>query len=162
MTEVIATPIEIFSLANVQTSQDWGDRAIMYRGLIPMRDDKSLTAVRHGLIHDPITECRESILRDLQQQGEVVGVIDAIVVIADAKDAPHRAVTASRMADQWTYNLQQYLEWAQTRDDLDDATLKKVRSATALMKLTTPRRHRQLSSALRAIFRCSGTYGFGF
>jgi hypothetical protein len=130
-----------FLLTNVKTAEDWLDRYRLYSGLIRLSDDQSLSAVQQGLIHDPSTECREGILYDLQQHGEVARAIDAILVIAHGKDDPHHATTPSRMFGQWHYELNEYLKWAQTQKQLDDATMKKVREAVATLKASDDARN---------------------
>ena len=124
-------PYRTFLLGNVKTAHDWRARAILYDALVRMKDQDSLNAVCDGLVHDPITECRESILSEAKEQGEVTSIIDAILVIANGQDAPHHPVTPSRMLGQWRYNLNRYLQWAATQKQLDAATLKKVDDALA-------------------------------
>jgi hypothetical protein len=123
-----------FLLSNANTAKDWGDRADLYAGLIELKDEKSMTAVREGLVHDPITECRESILRSLKEEGEVTSVIDAILVIANGQDEMHHAVTVSRMSVSWSYDLNEYLKWAKSQKGLDAQTLQKVDEATEKLR----------------------------
>jgi hypothetical protein len=59
-----------------------------------LKDQESLKTVCDGLVHDPITECRERILCYAKEHGEVTSIIDAILVIANGEDAPHHPVGA--------------------------------------------------------------------
>jgi len=83
-----------FLLSNVKTAKDWGDRMFLYDALIQLKDQESLKTVCDGLVHDPITECRERILCYAKEHGEVTSIIDAILVIANGEDAPHHPVGA--------------------------------------------------------------------
>ena len=92
-------PYREFLLRHVKTAKDWVDRARLYGGLVVLRDDESMAAVREGPVSDPITDCRESILYYLKERGEVTSAIDAILVIADRRDRTHRGGTLSRGAE---------------------------------------------------------------
>lgn len=122
-------PYREFLLNHVKTAKDWWVRAFLYEGLIQLKDESSLKAVREGLVHDPITECREAILYFLKQQGEVASAIDAILVVVNGHDERHEAVTVSRMSPYWTPNLNEYLKWAKSQKGLDAETSRKVNEA---------------------------------
>jgi hypothetical protein len=122
-------PYKEFLLSHVRTAKDWWDRAGLYDGLIQLNDEESLKAVGEGLAHDPITECRESILYHLKEHGEVVSAIDAILVVANGQDEKHHAVAPGRSWRQWTNRLNEYLKWAKSQKDLDAATMRKVDQA---------------------------------
>lgn len=127
-------PYGNFLLVNVKNAEDWWERAGLYEALIRLKNEQSLQAVREGLVHDPVTECRESILRELQEQGEVAGVIDAILMVANRQDTEHHAHMPSRGSDQWSYSLGEYLKWAKSQKALDAATLQKVDEAIGKLK----------------------------
>ena len=130
-------PYREFLLSHVKTTENWWERADLYRGLTQLKDDESLRAVREGLVHDPVTECRESILYGLEERGEVASAIDAILVIANGQDDKHAAVTPSRGPEQWSHRLNEYLQWAKSQKGLDVGTLKKVDEA--IEKLGDPK-----------------------
>jgi len=98
-------PYQEFLLSHVKMAKDWGERAILYGGLIQLKDEESMKAVREGLVDDPITECREYILYSLQERREVTSAIDAILVIANKEDKKHDSVSVSRRPGQWSYKL---------------------------------------------------------
>jgi hypothetical protein len=127
-----------FLLANVKTAKDGWERANLYDGLIEFKDEETLKATADGLLHDPVTECRESILSQLRQQGEVASVIDAVVAVVEGKGDPHGAVMPGRSANQWDDRLRDYLKWAKALKTLDKATAEKVDQAIA--KLAEERR----------------------
>ena len=115
-----------FLLKNAKTANDWWERAGLYCGLIQLHDAESMSVVRDALTHDPITECREGILYFLQKRGDATSVIDAILTVANGQDVKHHAVTPSRMAGQWSYELNEYLKWAKTQKGLDANTLQRI------------------------------------
>ncbi len=129
-------PYREFLLGHVKMAKDRWERARLYGGLIQLKDEESMAAVREGLVHDPITECREIILYDLKKRGEVTSAIDAILVIANEKDEKHHAVTVSRSRRQWSHHLNEYLKWATSQKGLDAQTLQKVDEATEKLKDT--------------------------
>jgi hypothetical protein len=129
-------PFREFLLSHADTATDWWERAKLYGALVQLKDEESLKAVRRGLVHDPITECREDILYDLRKEGEATSAIDAILVIADGHDEMHHAVTVSRMPGEWSYNLNEYLKWAKSHKGLDAITLRKVDEATEKLRNT--------------------------
>lgn len=123
------TPYRDFMLGNVKSATYWWDRANLYAALIQLKDEESWKAVRDALIHDPITECRESILYRLKEQGEVASAIDAVLVVVNGKSDPHHAVMPSRSVDQWRGRLSEYLTWAKSIQTLDALTATKVDDA---------------------------------
>ncbi len=129
-------PYREFLLGHVRMAKDCWERVGLYGGLIQLKDEESMKAVREGLVHDPVTECREDILYSLQERGEVTSAIDAILVIANEKDKKHGSVTVSRMSGQWSYMLNKYLEWAKSQKGLDARTLQKVDEAIEKLKDT--------------------------
>jgi hypothetical protein len=129
-------PYREFLLSHVKVAKDWWERARLYKALGQFKDEESMKALREGLVHDPVTECRESILESLVLQGEVASAIDAILVIANKKDQKHDAKTVSRAAGQWSRKLLRYLAWAKSQKGLDPRTLRKVDEATEKLKDT--------------------------
>lgn len=134
-------PYEDFLLANAKSAKEWWERSLMYEDLITLHDENAWQAVREGLMRDPVTEVRESILYHLKEQGEVAAAIDAILVIVNCKDEKHagvspgRAVVArsrmlgERMMGEWSCALSEYLKWAKSLQTLDPATATKVQDA---------------------------------
>jgi hypothetical protein len=122
-------PYREFLLSHVKTTEKWWERAGLYGSLIELKDDESLKAVREGLVLDPVTECRESILYHLKERGEVTSAIDAVLAIANGQDDKHKAVTPSRGPEHWSNKLNEYLKWAKSQKGLDAETLQKVDEA---------------------------------
>ena len=128
-------PYRDFLLGHLKTTEDWWIRGyVLYAGLIELNDEASLKAVREGLIHDPVTDCREAILYHLKEQGEVASVIDAILVVLNKQDDKHQGMSLQRMPFGWSYHLNEYLTWAKSLKTLDASTARKVDDALA--KLT--------------------------
>ncbi len=128
------TPYREFLLSHVKTTNDWWERSGLYDGLVRMKDEESMKTIREALVHDPITECREQILLYLQEQGEVAPAIDAILVVVNGQDDKPHSVTVARRLAQWTYTLNEYLEWAKSQKNLDATTSRKVDEAIEKLK----------------------------
>jgi hypothetical protein len=129
-------PYREFLLSHVKVAKDWWDRAGLYEGLGQLRDEESMKALREGLVRDPVTECRESILESLVQRGEVASAMDAILLIAREQDEKHHAETSGRAGGDWSAKLNNYLEWAKSQKGLDARTSRKVDEAIAKLKDT--------------------------
>ena len=130
-------PYREFLLGHVTLAADWWERAYLYEGLAKFKDEETMKVLLDGLVHDPVTECRERILCSLQERGEVASAMDAILVIANEQDQKHHAETVSRDLGQWSGKLLQYLKWAKSQTGLDPQTLRKVDEATEKLKHTS-------------------------
>ena len=128
------TPYREFLLRHVPMAKDWWVRSRLYDGLVRLKDAKSMQAIREALLHDPITECREAILLDLQEQGEVASAIDAVLIVANGQDEHPHPVTAGRFDTEWTYGQAEYLKWAKSQKGLDAETNRKVNEAFEILQ----------------------------
>ncbi len=127
------TPYRDFILSQVPMAKDWWVRSRLYDGLVGLKDAKSMKAIREALVHDPITECREAILRYLEEQGEVASAVDAVLIVANGQDEQPHPVTAGRMETGWTYHQVEYLKWAKSQNGLDAETYRKVNEAYEIL-----------------------------
>lgn len=159
--DAYCNPYRKFLLRHVQMAKDWRGRASLYEDLIRLKDAESMQAIRDALLHDPITECREAILHDLEEQGEIASVIDAILIVANGQDETHHAVTPSRMESGWNHCLTEYLKWAKSQKGLDAETSRKVDEATERLEgsetpqeLIATYRHALAAEDWRKCFLC--------
>jgi hypothetical protein len=109
----------------------WWERLQMYRTLIAIGDEQSWDALNEGLVSDPITETREQILLALRKHPQSVSrVMDAVLTMTEDTRTGHTAVTPSRMAAGYEYDLAEYLKWARSVPNLNEATRDKIRKAS--------------------------------
>ncbi len=77
-----------FLLDNVEQMLDWIDRSKMYAALMEIGDEECVAAIDRALLNDPTAQTRESLLRELQEQSQVVEYLDTIHLLALGRGKP--------------------------------------------------------------------------
>ncbi|QDV21473.1 hypothetical protein Pan153_61610 [Gimesia panareensis] len=126
---------KVFLLGNVKQLSDWYDRSLMYEALMEIGDQRSVAAVNHALLNDPIAQTREFLLRKLSGQGKVMKHLSAIHLLALGKCAPFEIEfypcgpafqTAETVLDD---SLRACLKQAQKQETLSKETELKIQQA---------------------------------
>jgi len=129
-----------FLIASLKKSMDddlYLQRESMYEGLVQLKDEDALAAIRQALLEDPVTNCRQYILFELRQYGIAAPVMDALVSLASGQGQPHHEILVpsgpGRIpgVDPLTAPLRDYLAWARSQTGLDAPTRTKVDQALA-------------------------------
>ncbi len=133
------TDLRDFTIKNVTSVKDnrdswhssgWWKRLKMYQTLIEVGDERCWDAINRALLNDPITETRERILLVLRKHPHsVTHVMPAVLKMTEDDGTEHRAATPSRMMGGYEYNLAEYLKWARSLPNLNEATREKVKKA---------------------------------
>ncbi|WP_417394082.1 hypothetical protein [Gimesia chilikensis] len=128
-----------FILSNVEQVPHWRDRYAMYEALIRIGDEECVAAVDQALLNDPTAQTRESLLRELQEQSQVVEYLDTIHLLALGKSKPFEI--------EYYPNAPIFQKEETVLDDSLRACLKQVQKQKTLSKET----EQKIQQALQAI-----------
>jgi hypothetical protein len=124
-----------YMVLRIRKSDSWLERGRMYRALVEIGDQKSVESLADSLLKDPVTECREAIIRAALARNlwskELVG---SGIQLAQGLGGQHRTVTPSRMEGQWRHILREYLLWARDHNLCDAATRTAIEGALELLQ----------------------------
>jgi hypothetical protein len=123
-----------FLVCRVQEMGNMQDRMGMYRALAEIGDDKSIGSLAISLLSDPLTEGREAILHIAMERKVCSGeLVDSVTQILRGLGEKHRAISLSRMKDQWHHSLEEYLIWTRDNSSCDDSTRRDAEHALELL-----------------------------
>jgi hypothetical protein len=109
-----------FIISRIRQSESFGERKKLYRTLAEIGDEKSLEVLATYLLDDPVTECREAILKAAIKYNLCSkGVVGSAVKLAKGIGAKHEPVTPSRRQNQWRQHLREYLTWVKNNNSCD-------------------------------------------
>lgn len=124
-----------FIFQNIDQISDWHDRYQMNEALLIIGDEDSTKVVNQSLLNDPVAEVREATLYDLKEQGRVDEFIETIYQLSLGKGKRCSGIAMNRMTlldegeTEISYDLREYLKWAQQKKNLKQETQIKIHSA---------------------------------
>tara|TARA_R110002095_G_scaffold104869_3_gene91822 strand:+ start:39 stop:1262 length:1224 start_codon:yes stop_codon:yes gene_type:complete len=134
---------QAFLISNVDQPDDWFYRWRMNEALLEIGTPEAIQVVNQSLLNDPVAEVRECILHHLKEQGQIDEFIDTILLLSNGKGQPCTGVMPNRMflsagENEISYDLSEYLKWAQEQNYLKRETKHKVKIALQALASKKP------------------------